>query len=63
MSVFNHLKKAKDILEYEKSLHRDIKVENWKELCLYSERDFGDMFTHDEAKQLLEYHQDKIIQF
>ena len=27
MSVFHHLKKAKELLEYEKSLHRDIKVD------------------------------------
>lgn len=61
MSVFHHLKKAKDILEYEKSLHMNIKIEKWKELCLYSERDFSDMFTDDEAKQLLDYHEGKII--
>ena len=63
MSVFHHLKKSKDLLEYEKSLHKDIKVEKWKELCLYNERDFHLMFTDNEAKQLLEYHKDKIIQF
>jgi uncharacterized protein YcaQ len=63
MSAFYHLKKANELLEYEKSLHRDIKVEKWKELCLYNERDFNLMFTDNEAKQLLEYHKDKIIQF
>ena len=35
MSVFNHTKKASEILEYEKTLHKDLKVERWKELCLY----------------------------
>ena len=63
MSAFHHLKKSKDLLEYEKSLHKDIKVEKWKELCLYNERDFSLMFTEKEAKKLLEYHDDKIIQF
>ena len=63
MSAFHHLKKSKDLLEYEKSLHKDIKVEKWKELCLYNERDFSLMFTEKEAKKLLEYHEDKIIQF
>jgi hypothetical protein len=63
MSVFHNLKKAKELIEYEKSLHRDIKVEKWKELCLYHERDFNLMFTDKEAKELLEYHKDKVIQF
>ena len=63
MSVFHHLKKAKALIEYEKSLHRDIKVEKWKELCLYNECDFNLMFTEKEAKDLLEYHQDKVIKF
>jgi len=63
MSVFHHLKKAKELLEYEKSLHRDIKVDKWKELCLYNEHDFLLMFTNDETQQLLEYHEDKVIQF
>ena len=27
MSVFHHLKKAEELIQYEKSLHRDIKVE------------------------------------
>lgn len=63
MSVFHHLKRANELLEYEKSLHRDIKVEKWKELCLYNERDFSLMFTNKQAKQLLEFHEDKVIQF
>jgi len=63
MSVFHHLKKAKELLEYEKSLHREIKVDKWKELCLYNERDFLLMFTNNETQQLLEYHEDKVIQF
>lgn len=63
MSAFYHLNKVNELIEYEKSLHRDIKVEKWKELCLYNQRDFRLMFTDKEAKQLLEYHEDKIIQF
>ena len=61
MSVFNHTKKASEILEYEKTLHKDLKVERWKELCLYNKRDFEIMFTKDESKRLLEYHKDKVI--
>ena len=63
MSAFYHLKKAKELIEYEKSLHRDIKVEKWKELCLYNEHDFNLMFTKKEADELLESHKDKVIQF
>lgn len=43
MSVFNHTKKASALLEYEKTLHKDLKVERWKELCLYHKRDFETM--------------------
>ena len=63
MSVFHHLKKAKQLIQYEKSLHREIKVEKWKELCLYHERDFDLMFTKKEADELLGSHKDKVIQF
>jgi hypothetical protein len=61
MSVFNHTKKASEILEYEKTLHEDLKVERWKELCLYNKRDFETMFTKDESNTLMEYHKDKVI--
>ena len=61
MSVFNHTKKASEILEYEKTLHRDLKVERWKELCFYNKRDFETMFTEDESNRLMEYHKDKVI--
>jgi hypothetical protein len=61
MSVFNHTKKAAELLEYEKNLHKDLKVERWKELCLYNKRDFGIMFTKDESNILMEYHKDKVI--
>ena len=61
MSVFNHTKKASEILEYEKTLHKELKVERWKELCLYNKRDFETMFTKDEANMLMEYHKDKVI--
>jgi hypothetical protein len=46
MSVFNHTKKASVLLEYEKTLHNDLKLERWKELCLYNKRDFEIMFTN-----------------
>jgi len=61
MSVFNHTKKASEVLEYEKTLHNDLKVERWKELCFYNKRDFEIMFTEDESKRLMEYHKDKVI--
>ena len=63
MSAFYHLSMANELVEYEKSLHRDIKVEKWKELCLYHERDFNLMFTKKEAEELFESHKDKVIQF
>jgi hypothetical protein len=61
MSVFNHTKKASEILEYEKTLHKDLKVERWKELCFYNKRDFETMFTKSESNTLMEYHKDKVI--
>jgi hypothetical protein len=61
MSVFNHTKNAAEVLEYEKTLHKDLKVERWKELCLYNKRDFETMFTKDESNTLMEYHRDKVI--
>ena len=61
MSVFNHLHKAPELLEYEKTLHKDLKVERWKELCLYNKHDFEIMFTPDESNKLMEYHKDKVI--
>ena len=61
MSVFNHIKKAPELLDYEKSLHKDLKVERWKELCLYNKRDFETMFTEEESNRLMEYHKDKVI--
>ena len=50
MYVFNHTKKASELLEYEKTLHKDLKVKRWKELCLYNKRDFEIMFTKNESK-------------
>jgi hypothetical protein len=61
MSVFNHTKKASEILEYEKTLHKDLQVERWKELCFYNKRDFETMFTKSESNTLMEYHKDKVI--
>jgi hypothetical protein len=61
MSVFNHTKKASELLEYEKTLHKDLKIERWKELCLYNKRDFETMFTEEESNRLMEYHKDKVI--
>jgi hypothetical protein len=61
MSVFHHLKKGSDLLDYERTLHQDLKVEKWKELCFYNERDFDIMFTKVQAEELLGYHKDRVI--
>jgi predicted transcriptional regulator len=61
MSVFHHINKVSELLEYEKNLHKDIKIERWKELCMYHKSDFQIMFTDEEANQLKEYHKDRII--
>ena len=61
MSVFHHIKRASQLLEYEKNLHKDLKVERWKEICLYHKRDFQNMFTEEESNELTEYHKDMII--
>jgi hypothetical protein len=61
MSVFHYPKKGSDLLDYERTLHKDLKVEKWKELCFYNERDFDIMFTKVQAKELLGYHRDRVI--
>jgi MEDS: MEthanogen/methylotroph, DcmR Sensory domain len=61
MSVFHHIRKTSQLLDYEKNLHRDLKVEKWKEICLYHKRDFECMFTEEESNELMEYHADKVI--
>jgi hypothetical protein len=60
-SVFHHLRKSKELLEYEKNLHQDLKTENRKELCLYHERDLESMFSESEAAELESYHNGKVI--
>jgi hypothetical protein len=62
MSVFHHLKKSKELLEYEKKLHQDLaEPKNRKELCLYHVRDLKAMFSETEAAELESYHEGKII--
>jgi MEDS: MEthanogen/methylotroph, DcmR Sensory domain len=61
MSVFYHLKKSQQLLDYERKLHKDLRVRKWKELCLYNERDFRAMFTEEQVNELLEYHKDRVI--
>jgi KaiC/GvpD/RAD55 family RecA-like ATPase len=61
MSVFNHLNKSKELLQYERNLHKDLRIRNWKELCLYHEKDFRAMFAGDEVNELLEFHKDRVI--
>jgi hypothetical protein len=61
MSVFHHIKRASRLLEYEKDLHKDLKVDRWKEICLYHRNDFKAMFTEEESNELLGYHKDKVV--
>jgi hypothetical protein len=61
MSAFNHLKKSKELLEYERTLHNELGIRKWKELCFYNERDFKAMFTKEEVDELVEYHKDRVI--
>ena len=61
MSVFNHTKKTSELLEYENTLHKDLEIERWKELCMYNKRDFETMFTEEESNSLMEFHKDKVI--
>jgi len=61
MSAFNHLKKSKELLEYERTLQKDLGVRKWKELCFYHEHDFRAMFTEEEVSELLDYHRDRVI--
>jgi hypothetical protein len=61
MSAFRSLGKARELLDYERQLHKDLRVEKWKELCFYSQRDFGTMFTKEQSDELLDYHNDRVI--
>ena len=61
MSVFNHLRGTLELLEYEKTLDRDLKIQQWRELCFYNERDFDIMFTKEQGNDLLEYQKENII--
>jgi MEDS: MEthanogen/methylotroph, DcmR Sensory domain len=61
MSTFNHLKKRRELLDYERSLHKYQEAEKWKELCFYHKNDFQSMFTEEQANELLDYHKDKVI--
>jgi DNA polymerase elongation subunit (family B) len=61
MSAFNHLKKRRELLDYERNLHRYQEAEKWKELCFYHEHDFKVMFTEEQSNELLGYHKDRVI--
>jgi len=61
MSVFNHLKKGRELLDYERVLHKDLQGEKWKEICQYNQRDFHMMFTREQSEELLRYHNDRTI--
>lgn len=47
--------KGSDLLEYEKALHIDLKVERSKKLCLYHKPDLDSMFTADQTDKLIAY--------
>jgi hypothetical protein len=61
MSVFNHLKKSSELLEYERTLHEILRIERLKEFCLYNKLDLEKMFAEDQRNTLIEYHRDKVI--
>lgn len=61
MSAFNHLKKRRELLDYERNLHKYQEAEKWKELCFYHQNDFHTMFTEEQANELLDYHKDRVI--
>ena len=61
MSAFNHLKKRRELLDYERNLHKYQEAERWKELCFYHKNDFQSMFTEEQANELLDYHNDRVI--
>lgn len=61
MSVFNHTGKPIELLEYERTLDRDLEIEKRRELCFYNERDFDTMFTKEQGNELREYHGENII--
>lgn len=61
MSAFNHLKKRRELLDYERNLHKYPEAEKWKELCFYHEHDFKVMFTEEQANELLEYYEGRVI--
>jgi DNA polymerase elongation subunit (family B) len=61
MSAFNHLKKCRELLDYERNLHKYQEAEKWKELCFYHKNDFQSMFTEKQAYELLDYHKDQVI--
>jgi|ERR1041385_3317304 KaiC/GvpD/RAD55 family RecA-like ATPase len=61
MSAFQLLKKSSELMEYERTLHKDLKRENWKEICLYHKRDFESMFNRGQSDELLNYHKDRVI--
>lgn len=61
MSVFNHTGKPIELLEYERTLDRDLEIEKRRELCFYNERDFDTMFTKEQGNELMKYHGENII--
>jgi hypothetical protein len=50
----HHPRKSNELLDYERTLHKDLKIEKWKELCFYHKRDFETMFTESQSTKLLD---------
>lgn len=61
MSVFHHLGRSLELLEYERTLDRHSQIEKRRELCFYNERDFDIMFTKEQGNELRQYHRENII--
>ncbi|HEX9319761.1 MAG TPA: hypothetical protein VF884_12580 [Nitrososphaeraceae archaeon] len=56
MSIYKHMNKVEDLLEYERLAHSDSETQQWKELCLFHKADFDLMFTESQKRKILEYH-------
>ena len=61
MSLYNHLKNIRDLLEFENLSRNRYGVQNWSQLCFYSKLDFDLMFSDDQKQEIFEYHKDKVI--
>lgn len=56
MSIYKHLNKVQELIEYERLALTELKNQQWKELCLYHKSSFDLMFTATQKQAILEYH-------